>query len=96
MNHTALLITAAGYALMSLVAFIAYALDKRAARLNRPRIPEATLHLLELLGGWPGAFIAQRLLRHKNAKVGYQIVYWPIVTIHIVSWWAVWHWSQTA
>lgn len=64
-------IIAAVYGLMSLIAFLAYYLDKRAARLDRPRTPEATLHVLELLGGWPGALLAQRLIRHKNAKVGY-------------------------
>jgi hypothetical protein len=41
---------------VSLITFVAYALDKRAARLGRPRTPESTLHVPELLGGWPGAF----------------------------------------
>jgi uncharacterized membrane protein YsdA (DUF1294 family) len=71
------------YGLMSLITFAVYYLDKRAARLGRPRTPEATLHVLELLGGWPGAFLAQRLIRHKNAKVGYQVVFWLIVAAHV-------------
>jgi len=37
------------------------------------------LHLLELLGGWPGAFLAQRRLRHKCSKRRYQFVFWLIV-----------------
>ena len=37
------------------------------------------LHLLELLGGWPGAFLAQRRLRHKCSKGSYQFVFWLIV-----------------
>jgi uncharacterized membrane protein YsdA (DUF1294 family) len=78
------------YSVMSLVAFVAYVLDKRAARTARPRIPEATLHLLELCGGWPGAFVAQRLVRHKNAKFGYQVVYWLIVLVHVTAWIAIW------
>jgi uncharacterized membrane protein YsdA (DUF1294 family) len=53
-------IIAAVYGLMSLITFVVYYLDKRAARLGRPRTPEATLHVLELLGGWPGALLAQR------------------------------------
>ena len=40
---------------------------------------EAQLHLLELLGGWPGALLAQRRLRHKCSKRSYQIVFWLIV-----------------
>ena len=74
------------YAVMSVVTFIVYALDKRAARLGRQRTPEATLHVLELLGGWPGAFLAQRLIHHKNAKVGYQVVFWLIVALHVAGW----------
>ena len=82
------------YGLMSLITFVVYYLDKRAARLGRSRTPEATLHLLELLGGWPGALLAQRLIRHKNAKVGYQVVFWLIVAAHVVGWIAaMWYWS---
>lgn len=82
-----LLITAlACYAVMSLVTFVTYLLDKRAAQRGRQRTPEATLHVLELLGGWPGAFLAQRLIRHKNAKLSYQIVFWLIVALHVAVW----------
>ncbi len=79
-------IIAGVYGLMSLIAIVAYYFDKRAARLGRPRTPEATLHVLELLGGWPGALLAQRLIRHKNAKVGYQVVFWLIVAVHVAGW----------
>ena len=79
-------IIASVYGLMSLITFVAYYLDKRAARLGRPRTPEATLHVLELLGGWPGAWLAQRIIRHKNAKVGYQVVFWLIVVAHVGGW----------
>ena len=79
-------IIAGVYGLMSLVTFVAYYFDKRAARLGRPRTPEATLHILELLGGWPGALLAQRLIRHKNAKVGYQAIFWLIGAVHVASW----------
>jgi uncharacterized membrane protein YsdA (DUF1294 family) len=78
------------YGAMSVVAFQAYLVDKRAAVRDRRRIPETTLHLLELLGGWPGALLAQRLIRHKNAKVGYQVVFWVIVMVHVAGWAMVW------
>lgn len=81
-----LLAVAAVYAVMSIIAFAAYAVDKRAARRGDRRTPEATLHALELLGGWPGAFAAQRLIRHKNAKFGYQVVFWLIVAAHAAAW----------
>ncbi len=52
-----------------------YALDKKRARAGGRRIPEKILHLLELMGGWPGAWVAQRYLRHKTAKVSYRVVF---------------------
>jgi len=59
---------AGGFAALALLTFLAYAGDKRAARRQARRTPETALHLLELLGGWPGALLAQRALRHKNRK----------------------------
>jgi len=89
---TGWVLAASIYGMVSVVTIVAYALDKRAARLGRPRTPEATLHLFELLGGWPGAFLAQRLIRHKNAKVSYQIVFWLIVGLHAAGWAVIARW----
>lgn len=58
---------------------LAYIWDKRKARRGGWRISENQLHLGELLGGWPAAFLMQRLLRHKTTKRGYQFVFWLIV-----------------
>jgi len=63
------------YLATSIVAFLAYALDKSAARTNQWRIKESTLHLLALIGGWPGALIAQKTLRHKSRKRESQTVF---------------------
>jgi len=84
--HPALLAALAVYALMSAVTFVAYALDKRAARTGAWRTPEKVLHLLELAFGWPGALLAQRLVRHKNRKRSYQLVFWLIVALHALAW----------
>ncbi len=73
----------AAYALaISVITYATYASDKRRARTRDWRTPEAHLHLLELLGGWPGAWLAQRRLRHKCSKGSYQFVFWLIVLIH--------------
>lgn len=56
------------YLVTSLITFIVYGLDKVAARQRMARTPERTLHLLALLGGWPGAVLAQSLFRHKWRK----------------------------
>ncbi len=68
------------YALvLNALTYWAYAWDKRRAQEGEWRVSEARLHLLELLGGWPGAWLAQRRLRHKCSKGSYQIVFWLIV-----------------
>ena len=64
---------------ISALTYWVYAVDKRRAEQGEWRIPEANLHLLELLGGWPGAFLAQRRLRHKCSKGSYQVMFWLIV-----------------
>lgn len=66
----------------SAVAFIAYALDKSAAKNNRWRTQESTLHLFALFGGWPGALAAQRLLRHKSKKLSFQLIFWATVFLN--------------
>ena len=66
----------------SCLAFLAYWIDKSAARNDRWRIRESTLHLFELLGGWPGALVAQRLLRHKTQKPSFQVAFWITVVVN--------------
>ncbi|WP_338115393.1 cold shock and DUF1294 domain-containing protein [Thiocystis minor] len=77
------------YPLVSLIAFFAYARDKLSAMRNTWRIAESSLHLLEALGGWPGAYIAQQTMRHKTVKTSYQVTYWLIVCLH-VGFWTTW------
>ncbi len=81
---------------MSSFAYFAYATDKRRAREKNWRVAEVNLHLLELLGGWPGAFLAQRRLRHKCSKAGYQLVFWLIVlTYQFVAFDSMQDWEYT-
>jgi len=70
------------YAGASLIAFVVYALDKAAARAGRWRTQESTLHLLALIGGWPGALLAQRQFRHKTAKTSFLVVFWATVLLN--------------
>lgn len=70
------------FAFLSLAAFALYRVDKRRALTRSWRIAEAALHLLAAAGGWPGAFVAQRLLRHKVSKPGFQAGFWAIVLLH--------------
>lgn len=66
----------------SVLAFIAYAIDKSAARNGRWRTSERTLHLLGLAGGWPGALVARQLLRHKSSKASFRTMFWVTVLVN--------------
>jgi uncharacterized membrane protein YsdA (DUF1294 family)/cold shock CspA family protein len=68
---------------VSAVTFGAYAIDKSAARLKRRRVAETSLILLGMFGGWPGAILAQQLLRHKTAKLSFRAVFWLSVLINV-------------
>ena len=70
------------YGFLSLITFAVYAMDKRKARLERWRIKESMLHLLDLAGGWPGGFLAQRMLHHKSRKTKFQVIFWCTVILH--------------
>ncbi|KFE56963.1 DUF1294 domain-containing protein [Pseudomonas syringae] len=74
------------YLVMSVLAVFLYWRDKRQARADGWRTPEKVLHAVELLGGWPGALIAQQLFRHKTRKVSFQLVFWLIVLLHQAYW----------
>ncbi|MEI2430192.1 DUF1294 domain-containing protein [Lysobacter yananisis] len=69
----------------SFASYIAYWLDKDAAGASRRRTPENTLHLLDLLGGWPGALIAQQQFRHKTVKPSFQAKFWGTVLLNLVA-----------
>ena len=73
------------YAALSLFTFIAYALDKSAAKRGAWRTPESSLHLLGLAGGWPGALIAQQVLRHKSKKASFRAVFWATAILNCAA-----------
>jgi uncharacterized membrane protein YsdA (DUF1294 family)/cold shock CspA family protein len=66
----------------SVVAFLLYARDKSAAQKKEWRTPESTLHLVALAGGWPGALLAQKVLRHKSSKQSFRIVFQATVLLN--------------
>jgi uncharacterized membrane protein YsdA (DUF1294 family) len=76
------------YLIASIITFLVYAHDKYAAKHNRWRTKESTLHSLALLGGWPGALLAQKVLHHKSSKVAFQRVFWVtvVVNVAVIGW----------
>ncbi|NOJ84020.1 DUF1294 domain-containing protein [Myxococcus xanthus] len=69
----------------SVVTFLAYAIDKPAARRGAWRIAERALHWLALMGGWPGALVAQQVLRHKSTKAEFRTVFWATVVLNLAG-----------
>lgn len=69
-------------AALSLLTYVVYAVDKGAAQRNGQRVPENNLHLLAVLGGWPGALLAQQNLRHKSIKQPFRRVFWFTVVMN--------------
>ena len=72
------------YVLLSLITFFAYWKDKRAAQGGHWRTPESTLHVLAVMGGWPGAILAQQWLRHKSSKTAFRTAFWVTVVLNVV------------
>jgi len=70
-----------GYFTLSLLTFVLYAIDKRNAIKGRWRVSEKTLQI-SLLGGWPGALLAQQAFRHKTQKRPFIFVLWLGVIIN--------------
>jgi uncharacterized membrane protein YsdA (DUF1294 family) len=73
------------YLVASAVTYAAYKADKAAAVRGQWRTRERTLHALALAGGWPGALIAQRRLRHKSVKAGFRAVFWAAVVLNVAG-----------
>ncbi|HET7723646.1 MAG TPA: cold shock and DUF1294 domain-containing protein [Propionibacteriaceae bacterium] len=76
---------------LSPVAVVMYRVDKTAAVAGGWRTREATLQVVSLLGGWPGALLAQHLFRHKTRKRPFQTVYWLTVVANclVLAWVAI-------
>ena len=80
--------------LINFVTFTAYGADKKAAKKGAWRIPEAHLHALEFLGGWVGAFIGQKVFRHKTKKRSYQVMFWLMLLLQGAALWCILHYLK--
>ena len=78
------------YLAASAASIVVYAVDKSAARHGRWRTSENMLHLLAVIGGWPGALVAQRLFRHKSRKPSFQAAF--VLTVVVNCALLFWFW----
>ena len=78
--------------LVNLATFYMYWRDKDAAVQETRRVPEEHLHVLAVIGGWPGAWFAQQILRHKTVKQPFRSIYWGTVALNIAALlgWILW------
>ena len=70
--------------IINAVAFLLMLADKRKAKKNRWRIPEATLMGVAAIGGSLGAILGMRLFRHKTKHPKFSVGLPVILVIHIV------------
>ncbi|EDI2307638.1 DUF1294 domain-containing protein [Salmonella enterica subsp. enterica serovar Senftenberg] len=61
-----------------------YGVDKTAARKTWRRVPESTLLVFGVVGGWPGAIVGQQLFRHKTQKQPFKTYFIVSVIVSIV------------
>ncbi|ENQ5734266.1 DUF1294 domain-containing protein, partial [Salmonella enterica] len=61
-----------------------YGIDKTAARKTWRRVPESTLLVFGVVGGWPGAIVGQQLFRHKTQKQPFKTYFIVSVIVSIV------------
>ncbi|QLE84511.1 DUF1294 domain-containing protein [Shewanella sp. Scap07] len=83
LNKLPMIVTAV-YLGCSIITFAVYAWDKSAARKGHWRVKERSLHLLALGCGWPGALIAQSVLRHKSQKRPFRLMLAVIVLVNLM------------
>jgi uncharacterized membrane protein YsdA (DUF1294 family) len=78
----------AAYLVLSVTSFVMYGVDKTAARHGGSRIPEITLHLVALAGGWPGALVGRHVFRHKTRKQPFRTIFWCTVVANcsVLAW----------
>jgi uncharacterized membrane protein YsdA (DUF1294 family) len=79
------------YLLASVITFFVYARDKAIAGTDERRIPEDTLHMLAVIGGWPGAALAQKHFRHKTVKETFRTVFWQTIAFNLALLGLAWY-----
>jgi len=76
----------------SVAGFVAFWIDKQAARAGRRRVSERMLLGLCVFCGWPGALVGRRVFRHKTVKQPFVFLMWVAVLVNVVwvgflVWW---------
>jgi len=70
-------------AIINLVTFFVYGLDKAKAEGQSWRVKETKLLLLALIGGTVGAMAGMKIFRHKTKKIGFLLPFVVILALQI-------------
>ena len=77
------------YGFFSIFLFTVYGIDKAQAKINGRRIPEKTLHLLSIAGGFLGGLIGMQFFHHKTRKPIFLVILLISLLIHLAALWIV-------
>ena len=84
------------FLLINMLTLVMYGADKMAARKGMRRVPEATLLVFGVTGGWPGAIVGQQLFRHKTQKQPFKTYVFLSIVVSIAVMAAVCHFSPVS
>lgn len=84
------------FLLINMLTLVMYGADKMAARKGMRRVPEATLLVFGVTGGWPGAIVGQQLFRHKTQKQPFKTYFFLSIVVSIAGMAAVYHFSPVS
>lgn len=84
------------FLLINMLTLVMYGADKMAARKGMRRVPEATLLVFGVTGGWPGAIVGQQLFRHKTQKQPFKTYFLLSIVVSITVMAAVYHFSPVS
>jgi uncharacterized membrane protein YsdA (DUF1294 family) len=85
-------LAAVWFGILNAASFLAFGCDKWKASCGRWRVPEFSLLLLALLGGWPGGWLGMKVFKHKTAKPSFQLKYVLAVIPFVAEVWGWLHW----
>lgn len=71
------------YLLGSIAAFCQYWLDREAEANGKKRIRTLSFHVVAALGGWPGALLAQKMLKHRNGHSIFNGFVWMSIALNL-------------
>ena len=73
------------YAIMTVITFVLYGVDKSKAKKGRWRIPEKTLLLFAACCGGLGAFLGMKIFRHKTKHTSFKILVPVFMIIQFIA-----------